>query len=82
MDLILTMTKDVDLDNPYEKGKEEDLLEVKDPLGRLILELEDSSAQDGTALNITISKCERCAYCLSDKAVDDTITRIVKRMEL
>ena len=43
MDLTLTMTKDVDLENYYEKEKEEDLLEVKDPLGHLILDLEDSS---------------------------------------
>ena len=43
MDLTLTMTKDVDLENYYEKEKEEDLLEVKDPLGRFILDLEDSS---------------------------------------
>ena len=43
MDLTLTMTKDVDLENYYEKEKEEDFLEVKDPLGHLILDLEDSS---------------------------------------
>ena len=43
MDLTLTMTKDVDLENYYEKEKEEDLLEVKNPFGLLILDLEDSS---------------------------------------
>ena len=43
MDLTLTMTKDVDLENYYEKEKEEDLLEVKNPFGHLILDLEDSS---------------------------------------
>ena len=43
MDLTLTMTTDVDLENYYKKEKEEDLLEVKNPFGRLILDLEDSS---------------------------------------
>ena len=38
--------------------------------------------EERNLLNITIRKCERCAFCLSDKAVDDTMTRIVKRMEL
>ena len=37
MDLTLTMTKDVDLDNPYEKEKEEDLLEGEDPPGCLYM---------------------------------------------
>ena len=38
--------------------------------------------EERNLLNITICKCERYAFCLSDKAVDDTMTRIVKRMEL
>ena len=33
-------------------------------------------------LDITIRRCGKCALCLSDKAVDDTMTRIVNRMEL
>ena len=38
--------------------------------------------EEKNLLNITLRKCERCAFCLSDKTVDNTVTRIVKRMEL
>ena len=33
-------------------------------------------------LDITIRRCGMCVLCLRDKAVDDTMTRIVRRMEL
>ena len=33
-------------------------------------------------LNITIRKCGMCVLCLSDKALDDTMTRTVRKMKL
>ena len=38
--------------------------------------------EERNLLNTTIRKWEKCAFCLSDKAVYDTMKRIVKRMEL
>ena len=37
-----------------------------------------AKVEERNLLNITLRKCERCAFCLNDK----TVKRIVKRMEL